>query len=35
VAVGVVLALLLGLASGGVPAFLALRLSIVDALGRR
>jgi len=33
--VGVVLALLLGLASGGVPAFLALRLSIVDALGRR
>jgi putative ABC transport system permease protein len=35
VAVGVLLALLLGLASGGVPAFLALRLSIVDALGRR
>ena len=33
--VGVVLALVLGLASGGVPAFLALRLSIVDALGRR
>jgi putative ABC transport system permease protein len=33
--VGVGLALLLGLASGGVPAFLALRLSIVDALGRR
>jgi putative ABC transport system permease protein len=33
--VGVVLALLLGLASGGIPAFLALRLSIVDALGRR
>ena len=33
--VGVALALLLGLASGGVPAFLALRLSIVDALGRR
>jgi putative ABC transport system permease protein len=35
VLVGVVLALLLGLASGGIPAFLALRLSIVDALGRR
>ena len=33
--VGVVLALVLGLASGGIPAFLALRLSIVDALGRR
>jgi putative ABC transport system permease protein len=33
--VGVGLALLLGLASGGIPAFLALRLSIVDALGRR
>ena len=32
---GVGLALLLGLASGGIPAFLALRLSIVDALGRR
>ena len=33
--VGVGLALLLGLASGGIPAVLALRLSIVDALGRR
>jgi len=33
--VGAVLALALGLASGGIPAFLALRLSIVDALGRR
>ena len=33
--VGVGLALVLGLASGGIPAFLALRLSIVDALGRR
>jgi putative ABC transport system permease protein len=33
--VGVGLAFLLGLASGGIPAFLALRLSIVDALGRR
>ena len=33
--IGVGLALLLGLASGGIPAFLALRLSIVDALGRR
>jgi putative ABC transport system permease protein len=33
--VGVGLALLLGLASGGIPALLALRLSIVDALGRR
>jgi putative ABC transport system permease protein len=35
VVVGVVLALLLGLASGGLPAFLAQRLSIVDALRRR
>jgi putative ABC transport system permease protein len=33
--VGVALALVLGLASGGIPAYLALRLSIVDALGRR
>jgi putative ABC transport system permease protein len=32
---GVVLALLLGLASGGMPAFLARRLSIVEALRRR
>jgi len=32
---GVGIALLLGLASGGVPAFLALRLSIVEALRRR
>jgi putative ABC transport system permease protein len=35
VVLGVVLALLLGLASGGLPAFLARRLTIVDALRRR
>jgi putative ABC transport system permease protein len=35
VLVGLGIAALLGLASGGVPAFVALRLSIVDALGRR
>jgi putative ABC transport system permease protein len=32
---GVVFAMLLGLASGGLPAFFAQRLSIVDALRRR
>jgi putative ABC transport system permease protein len=32
---GVVLALLLGVASGGLPAYLAQRLTIVDALRRR
>jgi putative ABC transport system permease protein len=35
VALGLGFALLLGLASGGLPAYLAQRLSIVDALGRR
>ena len=35
VLVGLGIAALLGLASGGVPAFVALRPSIVDALGRR
>jgi putative ABC transport system permease protein len=35
VGIGVVLAMLLGLASGGLPALLARRLTIVDALRRR
>lgn len=35
VVLGVVLAMLLGLASGGLPAYLARRLTIVDALRRR
>ena len=34
-ALGVGFALLLGLASGGLPAYLAQRLTIVDALGKR
>ena len=35
VVLGVALAMLLGLASGGLPAYLARRLTIVDALRRR
>ena len=35
IAIGVGLAGLLGLASGGLPAYLAQRLSIVEALRRR
>jgi putative ABC transport system permease protein len=34
-ALGVAFAILLGLASGGLPAYLAQRLSIVDALRRQ
>lgn len=34
-AYGVLVALLLGIAAGGVPAWLAMRLRIVEALGRR
>jgi ABC-type antimicrobial peptide transport system permease subunit len=34
-AYGVLVAVLLGVAAGGVPAWLAMRLRIVEALGRR